>query len=110
MEILLEYGTPGVVAYILFLFGRLAAPVVQSYLPGLVASRDKREDRIIAALENNTKVMAETVSTLQSMRGEMDQVRAESSELRLDVQFIAQHLEIPRARRRARKEEAVAAG
>ena len=98
MDELLKYGTPGVVAYCLFLAGRGVAPLVQAYLPAWASARDKREDRIVAALENAAKYMAESVATLQGLRAEIAHVRDETAELRLDVAYVAQALELPRPR------------
>ena len=100
MDVLLEYGTPGLVAYCLFLLGRAVAPLAGAYLPHWVSARDRREDRVLVALENCTRVMAESVATLQSFRVDLDHVRSEASELRLDVQFIAQQIEPAGSRRR----------
>ena len=96
---LLKYGTPGVVAYCLFLVGRGLAPAVQAYLPTWVSARQKREDRLVLALEASTRAMVEVVATLQGLRAEIEHVRAEAGELRIDVAYIAQELDLPRRRR-----------
>ena len=100
MDELLQYGTPGVIAYGLYLFGRLIAPALRQYLPAWTSARNQREDLLMEALRSATAVMTETVSVLQSLRREVVMVRTDQTELRSDVEHIATQLDLPRPRRR----------
>ena len=100
MDELLKYGTPGVIAYGLYLFGRMVAPVLRHYLPAWVSAQNQREDLLMDALRAATTVMTEMVSVLQSLRREVVMVRADQAELRSDVEHIAEQLELPRPRRK----------
>ena len=99
MDELLQYGVPGLVAYCLLLGGKAVSPVVSAYLPGWVSAREKREDRLVLALEASTRAMVEVAATLYGLRAELAEVRQESGELRIDVAYIAQELDLPRRRR-----------
>ena len=107
---LIKFGLQGVVVAVVLLAGRALGPALGAMLPEWLSSRSKREDRLVKALEASTRAMVEVVATLQGLRREIEQVRAESGELRVDVAYIAQELDLPRRRRagvaRARAEEA----
>ena len=99
MDELQKYGMPGLVTYCLLLGGKAVSPVVSAYLPGWISAREKREDRLVLALEASTRAMVEVAATLHGLRMELAEVRQESGELRMDVAYIAQELELPRRRR-----------
>ena len=92
---------------IMVLLARAAAPSVSSLLPAWLRTRQKREDLLMEALMQATKVMTETVSVLQSLRGEVAAVRKDQAELRSDMEHIAEQLDLPRLRTRKLKVERV---
>ena len=104
MDELLRYGMPGLVAYCLLLGGKAVSPVLSGYLPGWMSAREKREDRLVLALEASTRAMVEVVATLQGLRAEIAEVRQEAGELRIDVAYIAQEPEMPRRKRGVRRD------
>ena len=61
------------------------------------------EELLMGALTQATRVMTETVSVLQSLRGEVSAVRKDQAELRSDVEHIAEQLDLPRPRVRKAK-------
>ena len=99
---LLKMGGAGLVAAVLLLAGRAVAPSIAGLLPAFVSARVQREERLIAALEASTKVMAETVATLQSLRSEVGDIRDAYGDLRVDVGLIAERLDMPRRVRERR--------
>src|ERR671933_1389270 len=99
---LLKMGGAGVIAAVLLLVGRALAPSIAGLLPAFVAARAQREERLIAALEASTKVMAETVTTLQWLRSEVGDIRDAYGDLRVDVGLIAERLDMPRRTRERR--------
>jgi hypothetical protein len=99
---LLKMGGAGVIAAVLLLVGRAVAPSIAGLLPAFVSARAQREERLIAALEASTKVMAETVTTLQSLRSEVGDIRDAYGDLRVDVGLIAERLDMPRRGRERR--------
>ena len=101
---MLQYGMPGVVAYCLLLGGKAVSPVLSVYVPGWVSAREQRENRLVLALEASTRAMVEVVATLQGLRAEIAEVRQEAGELRIDVAYIAQELEMPRRKRGVRRD------
>ncbi len=100
---LLKMGGAGLVAAVLLLVGRALAPSIAGLLPAFVSARAQREERLIAALEASTKVMAETVATLQSLRSEVGDIRDAYGDLRVDVGLIAERLDMPRRGRKAKE-------
>src|SRR5919202_4277999 len=99
---LLKMGGASVIAAVLLLVGRALAPSIAGLLPAFVAARAEREERLIAALEASTKVMAETATTLQSLRSEVGDIRDAYGDLRVDVGLIAERLDMPRRAREGR--------
>ncbi len=100
VEELVRYGWQGVVIAIVLLLARAVAPSVSALLPAWLRTRQKREDLLMEALTQATKVMTETVSVLQTLRGEVAAVRKDQAELRSDVEHIAEQLDLPRPRTR----------
>ena len=95
----MRYGVPELVPYCLLVGGKAVSSVLSAYVPGWMSAREKREDRLVLALEASTRAMVEVVATLQGLRAEIAEVRQEAGELRIDVAYIAQELEMPRRRR-----------
>ncbi len=100
VETLLGYGWGGVVVAVVLLLARVLGPSLSALLPGWLSTRAKREDLLMKALTQATRVMTETVSVLQSLRGEVAAVRQDQAELRSDVEHIAEQLDLPRPRGR----------
>jgi hypothetical protein len=92
-----------VVIAAVFLLGRALGPSLSAVLPAWASSRQKREDLLMEALQGATRVMAETVSVLQSLRAEVAMVHRDQAELRSDVEHIAEQLDLPRPRADARR-------
>lgn len=103
---LLKYGSTGAVIAVVFLLGRELGPALAAVLPAWASTRARREDLLMEALQGATRVMAETVSVLQSLRAEVATVRRDQAELRSDVEHIAEQLDLPRPRTTARTAKA----
>jgi hypothetical protein len=103
---LLKYGSTGAVIAVVLLLGRALGPALATVLPAWASTRARREDLLMEALQGATRVMAETVSVLQSLRAEVATVRRDQAELRSDVEHIAEQLDLPRPRTTARATKA----
>jgi hypothetical protein len=101
IEQLLRYGWQGVVIAIVVLLAKAFAPAIGRALPAWASARSKREDLLLEALRQATRVMAEMVAALQSLRVEVGQIRADQGQLRSDVELIADRLDMPRLKRPA---------
>ena len=100
---LVRYGWQGVVVATVVLLTKALGPPVASLVPAWTSARAQREELLMEALTQATKVMTETVSVLQSLRGEVSAVRKDQAELRSDVEHIAEQLDLPRPRVRKAK-------
>ena len=102
---LLKWGWQGVVVAVVVLVVKAFGPPVAALLPAWASAHRRREDQLMEALRAATAVMTEIVSVLQSLRAEVREVREDQAELRIDVEHIAQKLDMPRPRTRRPKGE-----
>ncbi len=103
VEELARYGWQGVVVAVVVLLAKAVGPLMASLVPAWTSARAQREELLLEALSQATRVMTETVSVLQSLRGEVSAVRKDQAELRSDVEHIAEQLDLPRPRVRKAK-------